>query len=111
MTIARSRKGFEILTAWVELSLVGFIILGAVLGFLIRNPVISYSVLFLFSLITGALIYKNRKVNLLAYLILTAGFGFVIGSRTVSAVPLMGIFLLGNIACFYMCHRKLIKLI
>ncbi len=107
--ILKSRKGFEIFTAWVEVFFIVFIVLGALLGFIIRNAALSYTTLFLFGLVAGTVLYNKRNVSLFPYILLVSGFaiGYVVGNRVADIFVLLALFITGNIASYQIFNKKL----
>lgn len=108
-SFAKSKKGFEILTAWVEIFFIVFIVLGALLGFLIRNAALSYTILFLFGLVTGTVLYNKRSVSLFPYILLVSGFaiGYIVGNRVADIFVLLALFITGNITSYQIFDKKL----
>lgn len=109
-SFAKSKKGFEVLTAWVEIFFIVFIVLGALLGFLIRNAAMSYTILFLFGLVTGTVIYSKRNVSLFPYILLVSGFaiGYIVGNRVADIFALLALFVVGNVASYHILNKKML---
>lgn len=109
--MAWGRKGLEIFGAWVELFFILFIAIGLGVGFLVDNAPLSYVIIFLFSLLTGSIIFSMKQNYFMVYTILAAGFslGFIIGNRHADKTILAAIFIAGNFMSYQVLNRKLIK--
>ncbi len=109
-----NKRGLELLGSWVETSLLIFIALGLIMGFSVKDMVLSYIVVFMCGLIVGSIMYCNKKDrSLFLHTFLSAGFiiGYAITNRTANIMIVAAIFISANILSYQVFKRKLIKLI
>ncbi len=109
----KSKKGLEVLGFWVESFFVIFIAIGALIGFTIRNTILSYAAIFICGIITASAIYKKREGSIGIYLLFTISFaaGYIIANRVADPLFLILAFLAGNILSYQVFSKKLIKLV
>ncbi len=109
----KSKNGLGVLGFWVETFFVIFIAIGALIGFAIRNALLSYTVIFLCSIVTASIIYKKKEGSFGLYALFTISFamGYIIANRVANPILLLAVFITGNILSYQAFSKKLIKLI
>ncbi len=95
--MAGKRASFDLYGDWVEYLFLLLLVVGFIMGFAVRAPVIHYIIIFLVGMIVGRLFYLKKKYLPFPRYLITFGFvlGFIVGSIASNWKVLVFLFFVG----------------
>jgi 4-hydroxybenzoate polyprenyltransferase len=114
MKLGKKSAGDLFWTSWPELFFIFLIVIGFVVSIIVRNPTLSYIVMFCGGLMGGRLIAKKiKKQPLFPYFLIVLGFlfGYLLGSFTIkiNRLLLILLFVIGGIVSYILHKKEIIK--
>lgn len=93
---------------WVEYVFLVLLVVGFILAFNVSSAVMAYGIIFICGFISGRLIFKIKKNITLPFYIIIIGFllGYALGSYYGSKKVIIALFLIANIASFYLYDKE-----
>jgi hypothetical protein len=102
------KKGFGIISNWIECSFILLLLLGFALGKLISNQLLGYFIIIAVAIIGGRLVYLKRENDPLPFEAICVAFllGFVFGNRNGNNFRIIILFVAMFFLSYY-AHKKI----
>ncbi len=110
----KTKKGvLDMVSMWVEYVALVVLFIGFLISMSSGSAFLSYLIIFLSGLLTGRILFQNRKALPFKYYILILVFlvGYILGTYVSfgSRKVIVIVFILSNILSYYLHDRKYIK--